>query len=112
MNNNRSSLSAVIGAAIAVSGIAGKAFGEEPPRGRDVLPQAGKCQIGPFPWVAKAGAYNPICKEMPDAEKCLALIKGQIKQDYDMDEISGDVQTNKAKYCLELFHQKLGLGAE
>jgi hypothetical protein len=112
MKNNRSSLSGVVGAAIAVSGIAATAFGQQIPRGRDVLYLAASCQIGPFPWVPKAGPYNSICKDMPDAEKCLALIKGQINGDFDMDEISGDVQTDKAKYCLELFHQKLGLGAE
>ena len=78
--------------------------GFEVPRGRNVLPEAGNCAIGPFNQTSKAGRYNGICESMPEAEKCLAFIKQHVSSNGEMRESS---EKAKAQYCLDVFQQEL-----
>lgn len=79
---------------------------EGPPRGRDISSQAGNCNIGPFGQTAKAGPYNGLCETMTDAEKCLALIKGNMTSDYQFHRVNGD-QIEIVGYCLEHLRSQL-----
>ncbi len=54
------------------------AQGSELPRGQNILPLAGRCNIATFPQTVKAGGYNVLCNVMPDTEKCFAFIKSHI----------------------------------
>lgn len=90
------------------------AIGNDLPRGADVGPLAANCPIAKFPQTSKAGPYNILCKVMKDSEKCLALIKRQF--DYDGQTVKvekvyqEDVQ--RARYCLNILKEELGLELE
>ncbi len=76
------------------------------PRGIDVLPQAGNCNIGPFEQVTKAVPYNALCDTMPDAEKCLALIKRHMNAQYTLDAVRNH-NVDRVQYCLEHIRTQL-----
>lgn len=88
--------------------VAGQAVADTP-RGRDILPQAGNCAIGPFHQTSKAGQYNILCEEMSDAEKCLAFIKGQFDNEGGHLPFSQH-EVEKATYCMEALQKALLLG--
>ncbi len=77
-----------------------------PPRGPDVGAQASSCNIGPFPQVSKAGEYNVLCDTMPDAEKCLALVKRHMSEDGVLRK-AGEQDIEKVRYCLKTFENDL-----
>lgn len=64
--------------ALATTTVGAQTQYDGPPRGRDIDAGAGSCGAGPFGQTGKAGSYNPICRTMTDAERCLALIKGNL----------------------------------
>lgn len=80
------------------------------PRGESIKSIAGSCQIGPFEQTSKAGSYNQLCKEMTDAEKCLALLKRHFRGS-ELRESHG-VSKDKLTYCLGSFAASLGIGNE
>lgn len=79
------------------------------PRAHDILPGASSCGIGPFGQTNKAGQYNPYCKTLTDAEKCLALIKNNMNSEGVLSKVYGDneIETQKTAYCLEHFKAEL-----
>ncbi|MES2855429.1 MAG: hypothetical protein V4692_06190 [Bdellovibrionota bacterium] len=90
---------------VLLSGTAQAQFDSPTPRGPDVDSLAANCGIGPFGQVGKAGGYNHLCKVMPDGEKCLALVKGQMNE---VGEIEADrFDQERAAYCLEVFKKEL-----
>lgn len=101
----KTTLTALTAAGMIIVGTAQGADPFEPPRGRDVSYIASRCSIGPFPQVSKAGPYNVLCKTMPDSEKCLALVKSQIRNDGTIDADTLDKERNE--FCLNLLTKEL-----
>jgi hypothetical protein len=92
-----------VGATAKVAGHTGKVSG--PPRGLDILPIAGQCNIGTFPQTTKVGRYNVLCNTMADSEKCLAFIKGHF------DSTGASTETadaDRLTYCLDELGKVLG----
>jgi len=96
---------------IAVAGLTLAAQGlskSDLPRGPDIQPLAGSCNIGPFPQTSKAGQYNQLCNVMQDAEKCLAFLKRHFHHNGEVEAVyESDVA--KANYCLDVLKRDLGL---
>ena len=85
-----------------------QAFAEfEPPRGMNVEPLAGNCGIGPFGQTSKAGMYNHLCETMPEAEKCLALVKWSFWGFDQSGQVEKTHSPEKLEYCLEAFRREL-----
>ncbi len=110
MNRTNKTLGKLFTLFLASSGLAaaGTALADTP-RGQDVRPQAGNCEVGPFHQTMKAGEYNILCQEMSDAEKCLAFIKGQFDTEGGHQPFS-DIHVEKAKYCMDALQKALLLG--
>lgn len=76
------------------------------PRGRNIEPAASACGIGPFEQTGKAGQYNPVCTQLTDAEKCLALVKRHMSTT-DGTLRSGRFDADRVAYCLDEFRRGL-----
>ena len=95
--------SLMIGSAVQAGG--GGHTPYEPPRGPAVEGLASNCNMGPFGKVSKAGPYNGLCDEMSDTEKCLALIKDNMRSDGTMYPAGAD--QDRKKFCLQTFEAAL-----
>jgi hypothetical protein len=111
MGKKNDSIHQLLTTLVAAAGIAStvtvtaKAPGAGVPRGADVEPLAGGCNIGSFPQTTKAGRYNVLCNTMQDAEKCLAFIKGHFEANGDTNKTNAP---DKMQYCLEELGKVLG----
>jgi hypothetical protein len=75
-------------------------------RGANVERLAGHCPVGSFPQTSKAGPYNALCNQMPDAEKCLAFIKQHFN---DTDGVVTETEdVDRMSYCLAELEAVLG----
>ncbi|MEM7646143.1 MAG: hypothetical protein AAF203_04470 [Pseudomonadota bacterium] len=84
------------------------------PRGPDIEARAAACGVGdqhgefgyPLGQTTKAGPYNGLCKDLTDAEICLALVKSEMNNRGDLGLVSSRHKP-KAEYCLEHFREQL-----
>ena len=108
--------SSLVAAVVAAASLTAQAQNARPqlPRGMNVDPLAGNCNIGTFPQTSKAGPYNQLCHIMQDPEKCLGAIKRQFFVNGDTGKISpvysGDAP--RMAYCLDVLRQELLRGTE
>ena len=110
MKQNKKKVNALLASAIGLASLSSTANAEVP-RGMDIDPLASNCRIAKFPQTSKAGAYNNLCDIMQDAEKCLALIKGQFIYNGSTVSVSKFYQNElpRAQYCLNRLKFDLGL---
>ncbi len=81
-----------------------------PPRGVDVSSVAAACGVAKVPQTSKAGLYNDLCEELSDAEKCLAIIKDQMRSDdYTFSPINSNRQKDKMRACIAIMQSDFGL---
>ena len=82
------------------------------PHGADTLTQAAACGVGPqhgefggpLGQTGKAGQYNSYCKDLTDAEICLAIVKSSITKE---GKQYAPYNQAKAKYCVGEFLNNL-----
>jgi hypothetical protein len=113
MAKKNKTLQQFLGAVVATAGLGASPLSADfqAPRGADVEPLAGNCQIGTFSQTGKAGIYNELCDVMQDSEKCLALIKGHFHYNGQTVSVQKTSEGQKAKheYCLDVLKADLGL---
>ena len=105
---------AFIGAAQMIFAHSAVAKGEELPRGPEIQARAGACGVGeqhgeygaPLGQLGKAGAYNSLCKDLTDAEICLAFVKAHMTSNGVVSEAYKAFQP-KAAFCVEHFRSLL-----
>ena len=103
----------ILASSIALSGLVTPAMGaDSKPRGIDIEPIAAGCPIGDVGFTTKAGSYNKLCKELSDAEKCLAVIKSSlVLKDGEHQFVNNRFNTRQSKkidFCLDLILDELG----
>lgn len=77
---------------------------DTPPRGANILSEAGNCSIGPFGTIGDTGPYKGHCSKLTTVEKCVAYIKSNIQ---DNGRFAEPEDRAKATFCLEAIASRL-----